>query len=303
MYREETPYTEVRESENSYETRLGYWRAAEGLQAVDGLEVSEYGRTLGRRYVEGEASAERIAAEAAEHYASSSSREHEEADIVAARITLLLETTQFVLSPRTLYSIHSTLFRGVFRDDWVGVSRTVNLAKKEPVLGGRSVIYADFRQIPAQLDYDFGIERAAKRREHLLTKDLSGLATFVGNVWQTHPFREGNTRTIAVFTELYLRSLGFLVNNEPFAEHSVYFRDALVRANFSSLELDVDEEHTFLERILSNIVLGTAYDLTADDLNVHGIRQDLELAYRPVPDHDIEGRHSPEHVPENCQYH
>ena len=50
---------------------------------------------------------------------------------------------------------------------------------------------------------------------------------FIAGIWQIHPFREGNTRTTAVFAILYLRQLGFDVDNTPFATHAQYFRAAL----------------------------------------------------------------------------
>ena len=61
------------------------------------------------------------------------------------------------------------------------------------------------------------------------------IVQFVAKLWQIHPFREGNTRTTAVFAILYLRSLGFAVMNDLFANHSWYFRNALVRANYQNV--------------------------------------------------------------------
>ena len=165
-------------------------------------------------------------------------------------------------------------------DDWVGVPRTTNIVKPEPVLGGRSVSYADHRQIQMQLDYDFGEGASRRRRPPLTEGQLPSLARFVANVWQTHPFREGNTRASAVFLELYLRSLGVEVDNSPFESHSCYFRDALVRASFSSIELGVDEDLSFLVRFLGNVALGQDNALEPGEMDVHGIRVDPGVEYR-----------------------
>lgn len=281
MYREETKYDEVMPAPTTVEQRKSYWSAAVGLQTVDGLEVTDFGHSLGRSYVEGEQTADQIVSSATRHYADVPVGNPErEADEVATRITALLETTSFSLSPRTLFSIHGTLFNDVLPSGWAGRKRQTNLTKPEPVLGGRSVTYADYRQIAANLEYDFEEERVRRRKVPLRREDIRSLSRFVANVWQSHPFREGNTRAVAAFLVLYLRTLGVQTDNAPFALHSEYFRDALVRASFSSIELGVDEDLTFLQRFLENVALGLGHDLSSDDLNVHGIRTERRIPYR-----------------------
>ena len=82
-----------------------------------------------------------------------------------------------------------------------------------------------------------------------LSKDakIRHIVRFVSNLWQIHPFGEGNTRTVAVFTIQYLRSMGYKVNNDMFAFHSWYFRNALVRANYKNMNLGIDYDSSFLE--------------------------------------------------------
>lgn len=77
---------------------------------------------------------------------------------------------------------------------------------------------------------------------------ITHLASFVSGIWQIHAFCEGNTRTTAVFTIQYLRSVGFEINNELFANHSWYFRNALVRANYKNLVKGIDYSPVYLER-------------------------------------------------------
>ena len=61
-------------------------------------------------------------------------------------------------------------------------------------------------------------------------------AVFVSRLWQIHILEEGNTRTTAVFFIKYLRTLGFSATNDIFAENAWYFRNALVRANYTNLQ-------------------------------------------------------------------
>lgn len=273
MYDEERRYEVVDDIDHGSSYRRANWELACGLQAADGLRVSGYAMEQGDRYVLGELDSRQLVEEVERHYEDSVDPSKAEADIVSARIARMLETASFALEPQTLFVIHRSLFDGVLPDEWVGVSRQVNLSKAEPVLGGRSVTYADWSQIHDKLEYDFEAERARVARSPLTTENVGRLARFVANVWQTHAFREGNTRTVATFTELYLRSLGCDVDNEPFARNSTYFRDALVRASFSDLSMGILEDRSFLTSLLSNVALGTRVALDPASLNLHGVRE------------------------------
>ena len=81
--------------------------------------------------------------------------------------------------------------------------------------------------------------------------------------------REGNTRTTAVFTILYLRSIGFTVDNSLFARHSWYFRNALVRANYKNAIKGIDYTSVYLERFFRNLLLGEKWDLRNRYLHIH----------------------------------
>ena len=180
-YGEEIPYKEVEVSTTS-EQRRGYWEAAASLQEADGLRPSDEAYSRAERYVEGEISSSELSVElTALHRGENDSRKRE-ADIVSARIVELLESSPFTLSPRTLVSIHGSLFEGVFRRDWVGRFRTVNLTKEEPVLGGRTVQYSNHSALSATLNYDFGMEMD---RDHGWVEDsaeLRKISRFVANV-------------------------------------------------------------------------------------------------------------------------
>lgn len=269
-YREDIPYRAI-ESSTTPEQRSSYWQTGAALQATDGLEVTDYAASEAGHYIRGEYTALDLEESLADYHNSANSDERDaEADIVAARITGLLESSSFVLGPAQLMAIHRVLFDGVLPAAWVGRPRTENIEKAEPILGGRSVVYADFRMIRDTLDYDFEEERSKPYRAPLDATQIDRFARFVGNVWQTHAFREGNTRTIAVFSQLYLRSMGVEVNNDPFIQNSVMFRDCLVRASYSSIRDGVAEDRSWLRKFYENVVLGTSHKITFEDLDISG---------------------------------
>ena len=279
-YREDVPYDVVQRATTG-EQRSDYWETGAALQATDGLSVSEYAEARAERYIDGRDTVARLEADIeAYHAANPEEEDHHEADIVAVRIAGVLESCSFSLRPAQLMAIHSALFAGVFVPEWVGKPRTQNISKKESVLGGRSVQYADAGMIRAQLDYDFDVERSRPYKLPLDEVQIKRFAGFISNVWQTHSFREGNTRTIAVFSQLYLRSLGIAVSSDPFINNSELYRDALVRANFSDFSLGVSEDHSFIERFYENVALGKHHEIRDEDMNLHGIRIDEDVEYR-----------------------
>ena len=53
----------------------------------------------------------------------------------------------------------------------------------------------------------------------------------------------------------YLRTLGFSATNDIFAENAWYFRNALVRANYTNLQKGIHETTEYLEAFLRNLLL------------------------------------------------
>lgn len=137
-----------------------------------------------------------------------------------------------------------------------GKIRTYNIYKNEWVLNGKSVFYASYDSIPMTMEYDFKTE-AAFSYKNLSKDDISRhLAQFTCDIWQIHPFGEGNTRSTAVFLIKYLSSLGYSINQECFAKKSWYFRNALVRANYNNLPNDIHATTLYLERFFENLLFG-----------------------------------------------
>ena len=90
---------------------------------------------------------------------------------------------------------------------------------------------------------------------------ITHIAKFISGVWQIHAFGEGNTRTTAVFTIKYLRTFGFDISNEAFANHSWYFRNALVRANYNNLSKGIYATTEYIETFFRNLILSENNEL------------------------------------------
>ena len=145
--------------------------------------------------------------------------ETKEADIVSARIAKLLGEKAFQFSPAEWLSIHRRLFEGVFSH--AGQIRQYNITKKEWVLNGDTVIYADWNSIKDTLDYDFATEKQFSYEGLSVDAAVKHLAKFASDIWQIHPFGEGNTRATAVFMIKYMKTFGFRVNNDAFEKKLV----------------------------------------------------------------------------------
>ena len=254
----------IRQGEPAQRERAESWSVAIGLQAVDGLKTSEYLQDTARRNIEGEITIDEARELVKQYYVSKTTREEddadkEEADRVSGNIAKLLQTDAFTYSVAGLAAIHRAIFEGVFKH--AGRFRDYDISKREWVLQGDSVLYGRWQDLRMTLEYDLEQERQFSYTS--LDKDMmvEHIARFVSGIWQIHPFREGNTRTTALFTIKYLRMLGFVVNNDLFANHSWYFRNALVRANYRNVAKGIEYEPLFLIRFFRNLLLGENNDL------------------------------------------
>ena len=169
------------------------------------------------------------------------------------------DSRPFQSSPAEWLSIHRRLFEGVFSH--AGQLRQYNITKKEWVLNGDTVTYADWNSIKDTLDYDFATEKQFSYEGLSVDAAVKHLAKFASDIWQIHPFGEGNTRATAVFMIKYMKTFGFRVKNDAFEKNSWYFRNALVRANYTNLQKGVHATTKFLEMFFSNLLLGRDYEL------------------------------------------
>ena len=122
-------------------------------------------------------------------------------------------------------------------------------------------MYGASFELKAALDYDFEMERNFKYTGLSTDEIIKHITFFVSRLWQIHAFGEGNTRTTAVFTIKYLRSMGYKVDNDIFAQNSWYFRNALVRANYKNLKEGIEENPVYLELFFRNLILGENNEL------------------------------------------
>lgn len=263
---EDIPYEVIPESKDQNYKR-DIWGAAMGLQAVDGLKPSAYLKELAEQNITGQKTYEEISKELKREYGAVRTRQ-QEADLVSCRIAQLLEQSEFHLSSELLLSIHDFLFEGVFEPEIVGKFRRYNIRKKEPILFGDTVHYTDHLSIKSQLKSIMEEERDYKYSNPMTDDDITHLSKFTRNIWQTHPFGEGNTRTTAVFIEMYLNSLGYNINNEPFKDNSEFYRNALVRSCYASDTYDVRPTYKFLNHFYKNLICGADYILDCFDLFV-----------------------------------
>lgn len=253
--------------ENKYTNRY-VLETGIGLQDVDHLKNSSYFVQESERYLRGEISLDELDDIVNSYYKSKPSvgDRSEEADKISVRIAKIISEDSFTFTVGQLLAIHGVLFEGILEQ--AGQLRTYNFSKKEWVLDGASVIYGDYRELEATLQYDFGVEKRFDYSKLSMDEAIEHLAIFIANLWQIHVFEEGNTRTTAVFIIKYLRSLGFDVTNDTFAKNAWYFRNSLVRANYTNLQKGIHEDRSYLIKFLRNLLLGESNLLDNKTLHV-----------------------------------
>lgn len=267
----------IRQSE-PHKREKGYaWQTAIGLQAVDGLKPSEYLKEKARQHIEGDITIDEVKQLVDSYYKSkvtrsSSEDRTEEADKVSARITEILSENTSTFSPIEYLAIHRHLFEGIFSH--AGQIRDYNITKNEWVLKGATVLYASAGSIRETLEYDFSQEKIFDYKNLNIDEAIRHIARFVSGIWQIHAFGEGNTRTTAVFTIKYLHTFGFNFSNETFANHSWYFRNALVRANYNDLTKGVYATTEFLEKFFRNLILNEQNELKNRNLQIDEIEKE-----------------------------
>ncbi len=299
--------------EPSKNEKAAIWETAIGLQEVDGLTPSSYLIETAKNHIEGSITITEVKTRLEEYYTKHDNRNEiekrtEEADKVSSRIAEILSEKAFTFSPAEYITIHKRLFHEIY--EFAGKIRDYNISKKEWVLNGDSVYYASADSINATLNYDFAIEKEFDYSKISKEEIIDHISRFISNIWQIHPFGEGNTRTTAVFAIKYLRKLGFHVSNELFANNSWYFRNALVRANYSFADHGIYATTKYLNLFFENLILkknnvlknrtmqidfgtvnqqhdtanGTVFDLIKSNNSITAmeIAQQLEISLRTV---------------------
>lgn len=264
----------LRQGEPNKAEKAKVWKTAVGLQQVDGLKPSDYLISTARQNIEGDITIEEVKQRLDNYYQQNPIKDTEnrteEADKVSARIAEILSEQTFTFSPAEYLTIHRRLFQGIYSH--AGKIRNYNITKKEWVLNSDTVLYASAESLKATLEYDLEQEKKFSYRGLSQQEIIEHIADFISYLWQIHIFGEGNTRTTAIFLIKYLHKLGFKeVNNDLFAEHSWYFRNALVRANYEDLSKGIHKTNKYLVRFLSNLLLKETHVLKNREMHVQFI--------------------------------
>ena len=245
------------------------WDMAIGLQEVDNLKPSKYLEKLLQENLTGEKTIYEVEKELKEYYTEKEknndiNHNELECDLVSTRIVELLQEDNFELSIDYLKYVHKYLFQDIY--EFAGEFRKIDFSKHERILNNDSVAYGDHKLLEQSLDYDITLEKNKNYKEMNIVDVINNITDFSSRIWQIHPFREGNTRTTALFIEKYLISLGYNVDNTLFKDKSVYFRNALVRSNYFNNELNISKDDSFLIKFYENLLLSKNNELHSKDL-------------------------------------
>lgn len=249
-----------------------YWDIAFGLQEVDGLKPSKYMLKLSEEHIEGKKTYKQVQEEITSYYVKNINNQDDdlkEADEVATAIYEILSDGAFRFDYLTYKNYHKRLFKNLNKDKYhPGEFRTYNFTKAETILNGDTVDYQSYDLIEETLKYDFSEEKEIDYINMSQENLIDRISEFTSRIWQVHPFQEGNTRTTAIFIQKYLLSMGFKVNNDLFKDNSLYFRNALVRANYINYPKGVKADKKYLNMFFENLLLNKNNKLDNNDLKV-----------------------------------
>ncbi|HIQ90973.1 MAG TPA: Fic family protein [Candidatus Coprosoma intestinipullorum] len=245
------------------------WDMAIGLQQVDNLKPSKCLEQISEKNILGELTIKEVEQSLKEYYTTKEKNINHnelECDFVSMRIVELLNQDNFKLSVDYLKYIHKYLFQDVY--EFAGEFRKIDFSKHEKILNNDSVAYGDCKTLTESLEYDIRLEKEKDYKDMSIVEVIKNITDFTSNIWQVHPFREGNTRTTAVFICKYLNSLNFNQDISIYNNKASYFRNALVRSNYFNNFLNIKEEKVYLIKFYENLLLGKNNNLHAEDLIV-----------------------------------
>lgn len=189
-----------------------------------------------------------------------------EAEQSRANMMLLYESGFTDFSPEGICEIHKYLFGDIY--EWAGKYRIINIEKREELLGGRSVWYSNDESIAQDLEEAFRVIHSKPWHQFSRVEFVSELTRCFPRIWQVHPFREGNTRSVVMLLTFFVEAHGFYMDQELLAESAGYVRNSFVMAS-----LDQFSEYEHLERILLDAVCDEPVEY---DLDESGFAEDSE---------------------------
>ena len=175
-------------------------------------------------------------------------------DLTLLRMEKLLTDNNFGFNYFVLRSIHKYIFKDIY--NFAGDYRIHNIVKKEDVLKGNSIKYVNFRDIESSLDYEINKEKNFDYSNLNQNEIVKHIANFSANIWQIHPFENGNTKAFYVFIIKYLEKQGFSIDSSLFKEYFLYFRNSLIIANYCNIPKNIYPNNTYLIMFFENLLYG-----------------------------------------------
>jgi cell filamentation protein len=156
--------------------------------------------------------------------------ERAEADVTAFRLADVdRKTAGMPFDLSRLCAIHKYIFDDIF--DWAGEIRTVPIVKGERVLGGDTVRYSPPSEIETDCTRVLKELNATDWRFLGVHETAETFARLVASLWQCHPFREGNTRTVVTFATQFAEEHAFRMDKTLLKDAAAYVRDAFAKAS------------------------------------------------------------------------
>ena len=196
-----------------------------------------------------------------------------EAEQSRANMMLFYERGLDEFSPKSLCAIHEFLFGDIY--EWAGQYRIINIEKREALLAGRSVWYSNDEDIPRDLDAAFSVINTRPWNNYSKEEFVRELARCFSKIWQVHPFREGNTRTVVMMLTMFVETHGFFMDQELLADSAGYVRNSFVTAS-----LDQFSEYEHLERILMDAVCDEPVEYDVETLAVAENKDSRQEKYK-----------------------
>ena len=151
-----------------------------------------------------------------------------EADICFAKLLSVGSIEHDKLDDEYLRAIHKHILGDVF--DWAGNYRIVQMEKPEEILGGDTIRYAFPKDIAPQTKQYLKEINKQKWNSMSVTTRAAKFTELFASLWQVHPFRDGNTRSVVAFSAQFAKEKGFPFNFQLLLQNFGYVRKAFVKA-------------------------------------------------------------------------
>ena len=130
-----------------------------------------------------------------------------EKDIAFIKLIDINEFSKNECNGDLLKKIHSHIFEDIY--DWAGEYRTVPIYKEEVVLPGLSLEYEQPNKIEEELNKALQEMNSLDWNNKKIDELSLQLTKSLAKIWRIHPFRDGNTRTVVTFANIFSKIKGF----------------------------------------------------------------------------------------------